>query len=1256
MQTKLNYINNRELFSNHFIFERLPKESLWLSEIEDKFEQIKKLYNSTSFTNRNEAQLEEELIKPLIKILGFEYEVQVPLKTASGMKRPDFALFIDRVEKEAAQGLHQDSHENYFGLCKVILESKRWGRNLDNKSLDSVDKSDMGNPSTQIDYYLRFSDVKWGILTNGQKWRLYNKETSYRLSIFFEINLFDVIQNNDIDSFRYFYNFFRKEAFIRGTNNTSFLERVVAESIAYSKKIGDSLKNSIYSAVLNLSSGFFDYKNNQLDKNDPIHLKIVYDNSLILLYRLLFILYAESRGLLPLKNETYQRVLSFQTIKNDIASLIDSSDKGKLLTNIGTNYWYRLQNLFEVINEGNEPYNIPPYNGGLFSPIKNIFLKEKTIPDLSLAKAVDLISRSEDKNFLDYSSLGIRQFGSIYEGLLDFKLNIANSDLALVKSKNTEIYVDINDIDNKKVIENVPKGSLYLSTGNNERKNTGSYYTPQYIVEYIIENTLGPKINEIEKQSKSGSEFKDRVLKLKILDPAMGSGHFLVEAVDYLAKKLADHPEINLLDDGEEEINYFKRMVVEQCIFGVDINYLAVELAKLSLWLHTVSDNKPLSFLDHHLKCGNSLVGTTFEDLRKPIIVDTTNKTKLQLTKGEEEYFRTLGDSVYKKHFEKMVEYFKQIQKISSNNIEDVKKKEEIYKKFQDFKNAFKRLFDMKTSTAFGNEINPSAFEVMKTSPLSLETQQFQDKWTFVAEDLSIKNNFFNWELEFPEAFFEKDDPGFDMVIGNPPYIRVQNLKHEIIDFLTKQYFTPTGKLDISILFFEKSLNLINSEGKIGFISSSQWINTDYGENLRILLSDKGYLSKLLNFGSLPVFEKVDTYPAIFVLGKKRNSFLDYIKLSKENYKEINNLDLKFKKFNTEELSSEPWQFSDFDLIKHLNSEKLNWFELSSYGKAYVGNITGYDKAFVVDEKIIYAKQLEREILIPYAFRGEEVVKYSHTVPKYHVIYPYKIVDNKQQLISEKDLELNYPNIFNYLFSFQTELKMRKDSRKLYANNKQWYKHVRPGSFKYISPKKIHVKGVSTRLEAGLLNENTDFSGSNCPAIILFDNKYMLEILGILNSKLISFYLNNICPKKLGGCIRYNSKNISKTPIIHDSSGKLEPMVDKIINLNMDFYMKKNKFISRIVDNFNLEKISNKLNLFFELGFNSFIKEIEKSGKDKISLKEQEAWEEYFCEYKQTLSSLTNQINEIDNELNQLVYGLYKLSKDEIRIIEDVIK
>ena len=269
-------------------------------------------------------------------------------------------------------------------------------------------------------------------------------------------------------------------------------------------------------------------------------------------------------------------------------------------------YWTRLQQLFTLINDGWEDH-IPQYNGGLFNPQQHSFLEDYGIGDDALAKVIERLTRTEAGERIAYRDLDVRHLGDIYEGLLEYQPRIADQDLAIISNRGSETVAPKKSSPKHEIAYS--EGEVYLLTDKGERKATGSYYTPDYIVRYIVENTLGPLCK---------GKAVEEILSLKILDPATGSGHFLVGVVDYLAEELITHPDAPHMTETaseETELAYWRRRVVESCVYGVDLNPMAVELAKLSLWLHTVAKGEPLSFLDHHIRCGNSLIGAKIENL-----------------------------------------------------------------------------------------------------------------------------------------------------------------------------------------------------------------------------------------------------------------------------------------------------------------------------------------------------------------------------------------------------------------------------------------------------------------------------------------------------------------------------------------------------------------------------------------------------------------------------------------------------------------
>jgi type I restriction-modification system DNA methylase subunit len=297
----------------------------------------------------------------------------------------------------------------------------------------------------------------------------------------------------------------------------------------------------------------------------------------------------------------------------------------------------------------------------LFSSDEHPFLEVKKIPDSYVARILDQLSRAAHRDHpalglfrVDYRDLAIQQLGSVYEGLLELRPRYAREDMIVVRSRGAGSRLE-------KIIpmrEAPPEGfertattyqpdSVYLETDKGERRAFGSYYTPDHIVNHMVNASLGEVCRRIENELRSeiaeldqviaaaipeeraalderrqalAGSFSDRVLTLSVLDPAMGSGHFLIRACQYLAEEIATNPftpdpDANAAADGEAWILLWKRRVAEQCLYGVDVNPMAVELAKLALWLETVAIDAPLAFLDHHLQSGDSLIGARIDRL-----------------------------------------------------------------------------------------------------------------------------------------------------------------------------------------------------------------------------------------------------------------------------------------------------------------------------------------------------------------------------------------------------------------------------------------------------------------------------------------------------------------------------------------------------------------------------------------------------------------------------------------------------------------
>jgi len=409
----------------------------------------------------------------------------------------------------------------------------------------------------------------WAVLTNGKEWRLYHRDS--QTTSYFSLNLERAVK--DLKSFKYFYILFHASAFIQDESNTCRLDSILNESLDKQAKLEKNLKLRIYRVLETLATGYYRHHLNKIDNLD-----LLYRTCLIFLYRLLFILYAEGRGLLPVKPYGAGSNIKYRT-KFSLARLKDRLQHDKISRDddVFSRLDVEIKDLFNLINgteiQLNEYSNVPRYNGGLFDPERHPELNQWKVGDWTLREVIRGLmfapppNRARDTmsvdftESIDYSDLDVRQLGTIYEGLLEHHLELkSNDELELVEDKT-------------------------------KRRSSGSYYTPDYIVNYIVKETIQPLLDGIEKseeviqsinKDQHDNSYALRALNLKILDPAMGSDHFLVRAAEYLAEKIAYHPttklavEVKPRDESQDmaEINFWKRRVVESCIYGVDLYFI----------------------------------------------------------------------------------------------------------------------------------------------------------------------------------------------------------------------------------------------------------------------------------------------------------------------------------------------------------------------------------------------------------------------------------------------------------------------------------------------------------------------------------------------------------------------------------------------------------------------------------------------------------------------------------------------------------
>jgi hypothetical protein len=508
LEIHLDMHRNRGLFADHFLQTRLAGLPEWISAagVQAAFEAVRRLYDekASRFDQRtNEAQTERDFIRPVLDVIwgADSYEVQVRIPNLDASRQPDFAFSRATTDREVA-AKHKGSPE-YWRSAPALGDAKAWYVSLDKQR--GADE----NPSAQVCDYLYRSRVRWGILTNGRLWRLYEREKPSAGGIFYEVNLESIVQHGDEEAFKYFYHFFRRPAFVPDATGMSFIERVLQESTKYAIEAGEKLNDSVYDALRVLMNGFLAHRANGQDASESGILRQDHENCLILLYRLLFILYAEDRGLLPCDDDHY-RTYSLRELHQQVHLQLRAARS--YLPNT-TTLWSHVCNLFALIDEGfkdGERVVVPAYNGGLFSHKDYPHLAPTLQPDVHrwevgdkyLAEAIDMLAYRRDRwdrpgsQDVDYATLDVQHLGSIYEGLLELQPAVATESLVETATEKNTVFKPIAEVPNPKPIRGqVPRtvnaGELYLVTNTGQRRATGSYYTPKYIVSYIVEHTVG---------------------------------------------------------------------------------------------------------------------------------------------------------------------------------------------------------------------------------------------------------------------------------------------------------------------------------------------------------------------------------------------------------------------------------------------------------------------------------------------------------------------------------------------------------------------------------------------------------------------------------------------------------------------------------------------------------------------------------------------------------------------------------------------
>lgn len=904
----------------------------------------------------------------------------------------------------------------------------------------------------------------WGIVTDMNEFRLYwwtNMPVQYQRFVIKPLAKHDTVGLvDDGDEARFqrflFYKIFHHNSLLT-IGGKSLLEQLLQNQWVKEKE----LENNFYKEYRAFRENLFDAL---LTHNAHLGIskgKLVRLSQRIL-DRLIFILYCEDMG----------KALSFPP--HLLRDILRDISKATHYDPNGSDAWAKIKDIFRAMADGLTfaGHNINRFNGGLYS--HDAVLDSLHIPtSVFCAKGQD-DNPTKDKASLLYLS-ATYNFGVTGAGG-EKVINLYTLGRIFEQSI-TELEIKVAEAEGRPSIGKLSK-----------RKRDGVYYTPEWVTRFVVEQTIGKRLEELKKEigwndtfeitddmlSEDGKKkatgfkkdsptdkyyrgllrYRDALHEIKIVDPACGSGAFLIQALEFMLserKRIAEDLSRLLTDqieifDQDAEI----RDILSNNIYGVDINAESVEITRLALWLHTAIPNRPLSNLDRNIQCGNSLVGPDFYERKKDLL-------------------------------------------------------------------------------------------------------------TTLNEDQKDRVNAFDWRTRFPEVF-NRESSGFDCVVGNPPYVKLQyfvKVEPESSEYLTGATkpdgtalyeSTQTGSYDLYLPFIEQGIRLMNDKGRMGYIAPSVWLRNKYGEGLRKMIHRGQHMDRWLDFVSYQVFDEAITYTALQFYQKTAHDSVQFANAPKGglNVSYWDNADWSIG-YNELE-ASENWIFlpkAERKLFKKLNN---SFGSLQDVTKSIFQSpktsadplfhlikiSTNLYRRFKESEDFPFANAeqngfaLEDELLLP-LISGEGCKRYCTPATEIYMLFPYDLKTVGAPLYETAMFQSKFPNAWAYLSNHEHELRKRENNR--YDIN-EWYQFSRPQNMSKLKLQKIFIAGTAPEIRA-TLDRNGDCvaNSSRVYSILLKKSDDYSYMLGLLNSDLLSFLFTRIARPKSGGFFDIETQYLAPLPV-----------------------------------------------------------------------------------------------------------------------------
>lgn len=970
-------------------------------------------------------------------------------------------------------------------------------------AVQNREKPEHQTPIKQTWDYMGASNFDYGIATNYRDFVLIDKSKGYSRYHLFD---FESIRENPL-RLKEFIAVFSRESILEN----SFIMKLHEESVVEEREFTKEFYKLYHETRLMLVKEY--QQNGQISKDQAVHY------AQLVLNRLIFTFFAEDTGKLR------KRLFSDSILQSLNPILV--SEYSRYVSDT-------ILNLFVRLDKGSyQPIEIFGFNGGLFREVipNNVYFN-------------DLKDHSFFKDVLQYSTLkqniAREDLSQKIAGRFGGSLNPIINNLLIMSSFDFQTEMNVNILGHIFEQSLTDLEELLDSTKKSTRKKEGIFYTPEYITEYICRNTILPWLSKdgatssdelIAEYSNDLDTLEQKFQTIKVLDPACGSGAFLLKAVDILLdvhKKIREVKEsqgrytvikkgkhskteiISLAKWNEEEE---ARKIIENNIFGVDINEESVQITKLSLFLRIAANNRKLLDLSRNIKRGNSLI---------------TSKS-----------------------------------------------------------------------------IDPLAFD---------------------------------WREEFKDIL---NNGGFDVIIGNPPYVRMEEFK-SLKTYLKNTFSTHGERSDLYVYFYEQAHRLLRHGGRLGFISSNTFLKTEYGTNLRRFLREETEIQRVLNLGETQFFEGATTYPVLLFFKKAIPSpnhkfeYFDTAQLRILDFPE--KVDDNLQSMIQEDLGDDVWTFESPTVKRIMHKLEENTVSLREYcGSPLMGIKTGLNEAFVIDEnqrsELVQKNAAVSDIIKPFLM-GKDLQRWHTPAARRHIIY------------SPHGMKMeNYPKIKEHLLQFKDELSKR-------ATKQNWWELQQPQS-KYVplmEKEKIIFVDIASKPTFSLDNEKNYLA--NSVYFLPTNDKYLLCLL---NSNLSKWFIFSSSRRYRGGYVTFRGIYVERIPvkkISDDLKTRFSEYADAAITLSKKINNTKTLFLNRVKSNFLLEKMPSKLESFWNLQFSDFYSEIRKNVGNELSLKQQDEWEEYFEGYKRSMLKLLRDIEGTESEINALIYEIYGLKEDERQLID----